>query len=161
MRLLTIFAAGLLAGIAIQTAVGQGQNRGIIQVNHVGITVPDIDAAVAYYRDTLGFQEAFRAQDDAGNTRLVYMQVSRSTFIELNRANGRPTGISHVGFHVEDVEAVAAMFSDAGAEVSPVRVSGTGAILSNVTDLNGIRIELGELPPESDHRKAINRWGSE
>jgi len=161
MRLLAIFAAGLLAGIAIQTAVGQGQNRGLVQVNHVGITVPDIEAAVEYYRDTLGFQEAFRAQDDAGNTRLVYMQVSQNTFIELNRANGRPTGINHVGIHVEDVEAVAAMFGDAGAKVSPVRVSGTGSILSNITDLNGIRIELGELPPESEHRKAMNRWRSE
>ena len=86
MRLLAIFAAGLLAGIAIQTAVGQGQNRGLIQVNHVGITVPDIDAAVDYYRDTLGFQEAFRAQDDAGNARLVYMQVSQNTFIIVDEA---------------------------------------------------------------------------
>jgi hypothetical protein len=24
--------------------------------------------------------------------------------------------------------------------------------------LNGIRIELAELPPESDHRQAIDRW---
>jgi catechol 2,3-dioxygenase-like lactoylglutathione lyase family enzyme len=86
------------------------------------------------------------------------MQVSQNTFVEFNRANGRPTGINHFGIHVEDVEAAAAMFRGAGAEVTEVRHSDTGAVLSNVMDLNGIRIELAELPPESDHRKAMDRW---
>jgi catechol 2,3-dioxygenase-like lactoylglutathione lyase family enzyme len=158
MRITLIFAAGLAVGLALQTAIGQGYNRGLIAVNHVGLTVPDVDQAVAYYSDTLGFQEAFRANDDNGNARLVYMQVSQDTFVEINRANGRPTGINHFGIHVEDVEAAAAMFASAGAEVTEVRHSDTGAILANVMDLNGIRIELAELPPESDHRQAIDRW---
>jgi len=160
MRVLMIFAAGLVVGGIVQTAIGQGNNRGLVQVNHVGMTVPDIDAAVDYYSNTLGFKEAFRAVDESGSARLVYMQVSQNTFIELNRANGRPTGINHVGIHVEDVESVVEMFRNAGADVADVRDSDTGAILSNVTDLNGIRIELAELPPESDHRKAMNSWMS-
>jgi len=158
MRGLVLFAAGLLVGGIVQTAIGQGQNRNIVGVNHVGMTVPDIDAAVDYYSGTLGFKEAFRASDDAGATRLVYMQVSQNTFVELNRADGRPAGINHVGIHVDDVEAVAKMFQQAGADVTEVRNSSTGAILSNVMDLNGVRIELAELPAESDHRKAMNRW---
>jgi len=158
MRALIIFATGLLVGGALQTAIGQGQNRNIVGVNHVGITVPDIAEAVEYYSGTLGFKEAFRAEDESGDPRLVYMQVSQNTFIELNRGDGRPAGINHVGIHVEDVEAVARMFEQAGAEVADVRNSSTGAILSNVMDLNGVRIELAELPPESDHRKAMNRW---
>ena len=32
------------------------------------------------------------------------------------------------------------------------------AILSNVTDLNGLRIELAELTPDSLQRKAMNSW---
>ncbi len=158
MRGFVLFAAGLLVGGIVQTAIGQGQNRDIVGVNHVGMTVPDIDTAVEYYSGTLGFKEAFRASDDAGVTRLVYMQVSQNTFIELNRADGRPAGINHVGIHVDDVEAVAKMFQQAGADVAEVRNSSTGAILSNVMDLNGVRIELAELPAESDHRKAMNRW---
>jgi catechol 2,3-dioxygenase-like lactoylglutathione lyase family enzyme len=158
MRGLILFATGLLVGGVIQTAIGQSQNRGIVGVNHVGITVPDIDAAVDYYSGTLGFKEAFRSLDDAGDARLVYMQVSQNTFVELNRGDGRPAGINHVGIHVEDVAAVAEMFQKAGAEVAEVRTSPTGAVLSNVMDLNGVRIELAELPPESDHRKAMNRW---
>jgi len=32
------------------------------------------------------------------------------------------------------------------------------ARLANVTDLNGIRIELAELTPESLQRKAMDNW---
>ncbi len=160
MRTTFIFAAGLLVGLAIQTAVGQSQNRGIVRMNHVGINVPDIEAAATYYTQTIGFKEAFRARDEAGVTRLVYLQVSRDSFVELNQAGeGRPVGLGHFGLHVEDVESAAAMFSRAGAEVAEVRQSSTGAVLSNVFDLNGVRMELAELPPESDHYKAMESWG--
>lgn len=160
MRVIGVFAAGLLLGGVLQTAIGQGQNRGIVGLNHVGLTVPDMEAAVDYYTHTMGFPEAFRSLDDAGDTRLVYMQISQNTFVELNRADGRPAGINHLGIHVEDVAAAAEMFRRAGAEVTEVRQSSTGAILANVMDLNGVRIELAQLPPESDHRKAMNRWRS-
>jgi len=50
------------------------------------------------------------------------------------------------------------MFKQRGANISETRVSPTKAILSNITDLNGVRIELAELPPESQHRQAMERW---
>jgi hypothetical protein len=34
----------------------------------------------------------------------------------------------------------------------------SGAILSNVTDPNGLRIELAELGPNSLQRKAMESW---
>ena len=57
------------------------------------------------------------------------------------------------------VESAAEMFSSAGAEVAEVVYSSTGAVLSNVFDINGVRMELAELPPESDHYKAMDSWG--
>jgi hypothetical protein len=51
-----------------------------------------------------------------------------------------------------------AMFKQRGANVSEIRPSGTKAILSNVTTPTGVRMELLELPPESSHRKAMDRW---
>jgi hypothetical protein len=66
--------------------------------------------------------------------------------------------VSHFGLHVEDMKAATAMFKARGANVEEIRVSGTKAILSNITDPNGIRMELSELPPESLHRQAMNRW---
>ncbi|MEE8094626.1 MAG: hypothetical protein V3T47_10375, partial [Gammaproteobacteria bacterium] len=112
-----------------------------------------------YYTETLGFPEAFRVVNDAGQIALVYVQVSRNTFVELQPANAqRPPGISHFGVHVDDMAAVTEMFKQRGADVSEIRASSTNAILSNVVDLNGIRMELAELPPESLHRQAMERW---
>jgi hypothetical protein len=51
-----------------------------------------------------------------------------------------------------------ALFKQRGANVSEIRVSPTKAILSNVTDPHGIRMELAELPADSQHRQAMERW---
>jgi hypothetical protein len=51
-----------------------------------------------------------------------------------------------------------AMFKARGVNIAEIRTSDTKAILNNITDPNGIRIELAELPPESMHRQAMNRW---
>ena len=90
---------------------------------------------------------------------LVYVQISRNTFIELQPSNAqRPPGLNHLGIHVENIGAATAMFKLRGANVTETRVSPTKAILANITDPNGIRIELAELPPESLHRQAMERW---
>jgi catechol 2,3-dioxygenase-like lactoylglutathione lyase family enzyme len=111
LRGLSLFVAGLLAGIAIQTVVAQTQNRGIIGLNHVALSVPNIDEAVAYYTKTMGFPEAFRSTDEQGQINLVYVQISKNTFVELQPANPqRPPGINHLGLHVENMAAATAIF---------------------------------------------------
>ena len=158
MRGCMLFVAGILVGLSVHTAIAQGPNRGLVGLNHVGISVPNLDEAVAYYTKTLGFPEAFRNLDEKGQPTLVYVQISRNTFVELQPAAGRPTGVNHFGIHVENMANATAMFKQRGANVGDIRASGTKAILSNITDLNGIRIELAELPPESSHYQAMQRW---
>ena len=46
MRALTLFAAGLLCGLAIQTVVAENE---VVGLNHVGISVPNMPEAVTYY----------------------------------------------------------------------------------------------------------------
>ena len=55
--------------------------------------------------------------------------------------------------------AATAMFKARGANVGDIiTTSPTKAVLSNVLDLNGNRIELTELPPQSLHQQATDRW---
>jgi len=158
MRSVFLFVAGILVGLAVPTVIAQNQNRGIVGLNHVGISVPNLDAAVAYY-GKIGFPEAFRSFDEKRQPTLVYVQISRNTFLELQPATAdRPPGITHFGVVVDNMGAATAMFKQRGANVSETRVSPTKAILSNVTDPNGVRMELLELPPESLHRQAMERW---
>ena len=159
MRGIAIFVGGVLAGLVLQMAVAQNQNQNIVGVNHIGIAVPDMDEALAYYTEVMGFPEAFRIEDDAGEVALIYVQVSQNTFVELQPANyQRPAGLNHFGVHVEDMDSVIGTFRARGAEVQDSRDSSTNAILSNVLDPNGVRMELSELPAESLHRQAMNRW---
>ncbi len=161
MRGFFLFVAGLLVGLAVQAAIAQSltPNRGVDAMNHVGIVVPDLDAAVEYYTGTLGFPEAFRNYDADGNTTLVYVQISRNTFVELQPVrDGRQPGFTHFGIVVDDMNAATEMFRQRGAQVDPIRLSGTKAILSNVHDPYGNRMELLELPPESLHAQAVARW---
>ena len=160
MRGLTLFVAGSLVGLAVAApAQNTSPNRGIVGLNHVALSVPDIDKAVEYYTKVMGFPEAFRSTNAQGEVQLVYVQISQNTFIELQPANAqRPPGINHFGLLVDNMPAATAMFKARGANVLETRVSPTKAILSNVVDPNGIRMELAELPPESLHRQAMERW---
>ena len=160
MRGLALFVAGTVVGLAA-TSVAQNQspNRGIVGLNHVAISVPDIDKAVEYYTKTMGFPEAFRVKNAAGEVQLVYVQVSQGTFIELQTVNPqRPQGIYHFGVVVDNMPAATAMFKERGAAVGPINNSATKAVLSNIVDPNGVRMELLELPPDSLHRQAMDRW---
>jgi catechol 2,3-dioxygenase-like lactoylglutathione lyase family enzyme len=159
MRGIALFIAGVLAGLAV-SAVAQNQaaNPGVVGLNHVAISVPDLDQAVTYYTETMAFPEAFRVTSTTGQ-QLVFLQISRNTFLELQPANAqRPPGINHFGLQVENMAAVTAMLKARGANVLETRASSTNDIISNVVGPNGIRIELSELPPDSLFRRAMERW---
>jgi len=159
MRGAMLFAAGLFAGLAVHVALAQNANSGVVMMNHVGINVPNIPEAVTYYTQKMGYREAFRVHDDKGQPRLVYMHISKNTFLELNQANAqRPAGFTHYGLHVDNVAAAVARFRKMGVTVSDTNVSDTKAILANITDPYMGRIELAQLPPESLHYKAIQSW---
>jgi len=159
MRGALLFAAGLFTGLAVQVALAQNANRGVVMMNHVGINVPNFYETVTYYTEKMGYKEAFRVFDEKKQPRLVYMQISKNTFLELNPANAqRPAGFTHYGLHVENVADAVAMFRKRGITVSDTNVSDTKAVLANITDPYMGRIELAELTPESLHYKAIQSW---
>ena len=160
MRGVMLFATGLSVGLAIQAAVAQSGNKGVVMMNHVGINVPNIPEAVAYYTDKMGYKEAFRVTDDKGQPTIVYMQISKNTFLKLNQATAqRAPGFTHYGLHVDNAASAVEMFKQRGVTVTQTNVSaGTKSILANITDPYMGRIEIVEITPESLHRKAIQSW---
>jgi catechol 2,3-dioxygenase-like lactoylglutathione lyase family enzyme len=159
MRGAMLFAAGLLVGLGVHVAMAQSAGTGVVMMNHVAIAVPNIDEAVTYYTQKMGYREAFRVFDDKKQPRLVYMQISKNTFLELQPVNAqRPAGFNHYGLQVENVANAVAAFKKTGLTVSDPNRSDTKAILANITDPYMGRIELAELPPDSLHYKAIETW---
>jgi catechol 2,3-dioxygenase-like lactoylglutathione lyase family enzyme len=170
MRGAILFAAGLVVGLAVHVGLAQSSDglprrsaesamAGVVMMNHVGINVPNIDEAVTHYTQKMGYREAFRVFDDKGQPRLVYLQISKNTFLELNPANAqRPAGFTHYGLHVENVAQAVERYRKNGLTVSNTNVSDTKAVLANITDPYMGRIELAELTPDSLHYKAIQSW---
>jgi catechol 2,3-dioxygenase-like lactoylglutathione lyase family enzyme len=160
MRGAVLFVAGLLSGLTVHVAVAQQTGGvGVEMLNHVGINVPNVAEAVAYYTEKMGYREAFRANDSNGQPRLVYMQISKSTFLELQPTTAqRPAGFTHYGLVVSNAGDAVAAFKKRGLTVTDTSRSDTGVILANITDPYMGRVELVEITPNSMHNKAIQSW---
>jgi catechol 2,3-dioxygenase-like lactoylglutathione lyase family enzyme len=163
MRGFVLFLAGLLCGSAVQATMAQNDGAGAtgVVLNHVGLAVPSIPDAAAFYTQKLGFKEAFRNSDAQGNPTAIYLQISKTTFLELQQANAqRPAGINHFGLEAPNISTTVSTFKQRGATATdPGAPSAfSHAILANVTDLNGLRIELAEMGPDSLQRKAMDSW---
>jgi len=98
------------------------------RLNHVAIAVPDLDAATATYRDTLGAKvSAPLALPEHGVT-TVFVELS-NTKIELLHPLGEDSpiakfleknpsgGMHHLCYEVADIEAAAARLRQQGARV--------------------------------------------
>jgi catechol 2,3-dioxygenase-like lactoylglutathione lyase family enzyme len=161
MRGFALFAAGAIVGLGVTAgAQSLSPNHGIVGVSFVSLSAPDLDKAVEYYTKTLGFPEVYRQFTAAGAVQFVIVQVSKDTFIQLWPASAqRPAGFDHFAFQVENLPAVAAMFKQRGGNVGEVTFNKTTKMdHANLTDPNGIRMELIELPPDSPLGQAMARW---
>ena len=119
MRGVMLFVAGGTVGLAVQVAVAQRGNTGVVMMNHVAVSVASIPEAVTHYTQKMGYKEAFRVTAENGQPTIVYMQISKNTFLELNQATPeRPQGFTHYGLHVENAAAAVAMFKERGLTVS-------------------------------------------
>ncbi|OQX31849.1 MAG: methylmalonyl-CoA epimerase [Candidatus Sedimenticola endophacoides] len=98
------------------------------RLNHVAIAVPDLDAATATYRDTLGARVSDPLALPEHGVTTVFVELP-NTKIELLHPLGETSpvarflekspsgGIHHVCYEVDDIEAAAARLRREGARV--------------------------------------------
>ena len=90
----------------------------------VVLTVPDFDAAVAFYRDALGLELVADWSSDEG--RVILLEAGRATLelfderqaetVDRIEAGRRVSGTVRLAFEVADSEATASRLVEAGAE---------------------------------------------
>ena len=155
-----VFLLGLAVGLACATGVAQNQRLRVNSgSNNVAFATPKYAEMMQFYTQTLGFAEAFSNKNADGQPALTYLQASRATFIELMPAGpNRSAGFTHFGIHVDDVQAVAARLRERGVQVGTPRIIGSGSLTVAITDPDGNRLELSELPPGAPARKAMDAW---
>ena len=130
------------------------------KIDHVGIAVPDLDAALAFYRDTFGIvsvheevneeqgvREAMLAVGD-GSTRIQLLAPlsDASTIAKFLDRNG--PGVQQVAYTVEDIDAVSATLRDRGMRLlydQPRRGTSDSRVnFVHPKDAGGVLVELVE-----------------
>jgi methylmalonyl-CoA epimerase len=99
-------------------------NSLLTEIDHVGIAVGDLDAAIAYYRDTFGATVSHRERIDLDGVEEALIAVADS-YIQLlspTRPDSpvarflerRGEGLHHVGYRVDDCAVALAAVLDGG-----------------------------------------------
>jgi catechol 2,3-dioxygenase-like lactoylglutathione lyase family enzyme len=160
-RGLALFAAGVALGMVTIKTISAQQDKGIgVHINHVGIFCKNFQESIDYYTKTLGMREAFVFRDKEGKVTTSYIQVDKNTFLELAPATAeRPAGLNHIGLQADNIGDTVAELRKRGITVNDARAGNSKAPLTNITDPNGVRLELLEYVPDSLQRKAMDSWG--
>lgn len=131
------------------------------RLNHVAIAVPDLDAAIALYRDTLGADVGAPQDEPDHGVTVVFIELP-NTKIELLYPLGENSpiqgfldknpsgGIHHMCFEVEDIIAARDHLVASGARVLGSGEPKIGAhkkpvLFLHPKDFNGTLIELEEV----------------
>jgi methylmalonyl-CoA/ethylmalonyl-CoA epimerase len=88
----------------------------LTEIDHIAIAVHDLDAAIAYYRDTFGCDVAHREVVDSDGVEEALLKVADS-YVQLltpvrddspvaKYLEQRGQGLHHVGYRVDDCAAV-------------------------------------------------------
>ena len=136
-------------------------------IDHVGMAVPDLDEAIAFYRDTFGMRlahqetnheqgvrEAMMAVGDSGSHVQLLAPLSEdSTIAKFIGRNG--PGCQQVAYRVTDVEAVSAILRERGLRLlydAPRRGTSDSRInFVHPKDAGGILVELVEPAATAAH----------
>jgi catechol 2,3-dioxygenase-like lactoylglutathione lyase family enzyme len=122
----------------------------ILGVAHMAIYVSDLPRARAFYRDYLGFAEAYSLpRPDGQGDRIAFIKVNDEQYLELFAEPPRNDGrVNHIAFYTDDVEALRRSLAAQGVAV-PAAV-GTGKIGNHqfsAVDPDGHSVEFVQYMP--------------
>ena len=142
---------------------------GISQIAHWALKVHDLERSLAFYRDTLGFEEMMRLSRTDGpldrQFSLVYLRVTDLQYVELfpdglgnAAADEKTTGMTHICLQVDDISATANALRRLGIPL--FREESLGLDGNNqcwILDPDGNRIEFMQMLPGNMQEQGIAR----
>ena len=136
------------------------------RLNHVGVAVPDMEAARAFYRETMGATELTEPFDmPEQGVRVCFVNTPNGgTQIELLAPLDESSPVSgflaknplggqhHLCFEVPDIEVARGWFEGQGKRIlGPTRIGahGTPIFFVHPKDMSGILTEIMETPKDA------------
>ena len=134
-----------------------------MKINHLAIAVPDLDAALAFYRDALGLpvQQVERVEREGVKVAFLPLGESHIELVQPIRAdtgiakwlNKHGAGMHHLCVEVADIDAMLAQLAAKGIELinpQPItRDNGTRYAFIHPRSAFGVLVELYELRIEN------------
>lgn len=134
-------------------------------LNHVGVAVPNIHTAIAFYRDVLGATDITEPKAlppqgvtyafvtlPTGQVELIEPYGETSPILKFLDRNPKG-GQHHICFEVEDIHAAKSVMEERGMRVlnkPRIGAHGTLVVFLHPGDSGGVLIELMETP-KTDH----------
>ena len=136
-------------------------------IDHVGVAVPDLDDAIAFYRDSYGMELAHEEVNEEQGVREAMMRVGdsgsciqllaplspESTIAKFLDRSGQ--GIQQLAYRVDDIDAVCATLRERGLRLlydTPKRGTSNSRVnFIHPKDARGILVELVEPAADGGH----------
>ena len=128
-------------------------------LDHIGIAVADLDAALAFYRDALGLEVEAPEEVASQRVRAHFIPVGQSA-LELLEATSddspiaryidrRGPGIHHITLRVDDLRAVLARLKERGVRLidEEPRAGAHGSVVAFIhpASAHGVLVELKQV----------------
>jgi methylmalonyl-CoA/ethylmalonyl-CoA epimerase len=142
--------------------------------HHLGVSVPDLEASIDWYRRVLGFELARRQRIETIPADVAILKHG-AMHIELFQSEGakplpperrepdsdvRTHGNKHIAFGVADVDAFAQELRHRGADVVWVKHFQHGGANIFIRDNAGNLIEFLKAPQDPQHAATLDPQGS-
>jgi len=137
-------------------------------IAHAAFYVKDMEASLAFYKNTLGFRHAFSIpRPETGEKWIEYLYAAGGQFVELfyggekeNPFQPGNAGFFHYCLEVDDIHAIWQKIVETGAPQDTAPKEGPDHNWQCWThDPDGIKIELMQLSDEGPQRKFIAALG--
>jgi catechol 2,3-dioxygenase-like lactoylglutathione lyase family enzyme len=113
------------------------------RIRHIALLTNDQPKLAAFYKDTFGMKEVHRHASQPGGE-AIYLSDGEINLAILP-ARGRPEGLFHFGFHVDDVAKTAERAKAAGARQGPKSTPQDGRFAEVfIVDPVGTRVDLSK-----------------
>lgn len=130
------------------------------RIDHIGVAVEDVDAAIALYRDSFEMELAHRETVESQGVEAVLLDVGEG-HVELLRPLGPDTpvgkflsrkgpGLHHVAYAVDDIDATLERLAAAGLELidgeARIGIRGSRVAFLHPRSTGGVLTEIVEPP---------------
>jgi methylmalonyl-CoA/ethylmalonyl-CoA epimerase len=132
----------------------------IKKINHVALIVEDLEAALSFWRDTLGIELTHIEEVPAENSMVAFLPVGE-TEIELIKPTTNDSGLAkflekrgagmhHICLEVDDIDMLLSQLKEQGIQlINETPLTGTGGkkyAFIHPKSTFGVLIELYEIP---------------